>query len=430
MNHHIPFLHRLLGIDIVKVFSLNALSTTVRMLAGMISVKVIAVIIGPSGIAILGQLSNFSTILLGMANGGISNGITKFVAEYKDNETEIKKYISNALHITLICSLLSAIILIVFSRQLSHLILLEEDFFYVFVVFGITILLFTLNTLIISILNGYKEFKHYVKVNIIGTIFGLLYSTFLVVIWGLPGALINAVTFQSIMLFVTFWMCRKMPWMKREFFIQKINKIVISKYFGYSLMTLTTLALVPTSQIFLRGYVISELSATDAGIWEGLNRISGMYLSVITSAFSIYYLPRMSEISNIKELHIELIRCYKVIVPMLLGISITIFFFKHIILWLLFTPEFYPMEKLFVWQLAGDIIKLSSWLLSYMMVAKARTVMYISTEILYTIAYLAISFVLLRINGIVGLTQGYLLSYCIYFISMIILFRRVIFVKS
>ena len=62
--------------DIVKVFSFNAISTLVRMLTGLISVKVVASIIGPCGIALLGQLNNFSTILLGVANGGINSGIT------------------------------------------------------------------------------------------------------------------------------------------------------------------------------------------------------------------------------------------------------------------------------------------------------------------------------------------------------------------
>ena len=87
--------------DIVKVFSFNAISTLVRMLTGLISVKVVASIIGPCGIALLGQLNNFSTILLGVANGGINSGITKYVAEYKEDESAIKKILSNALQITL-----------------------------------------------------------------------------------------------------------------------------------------------------------------------------------------------------------------------------------------------------------------------------------------------------------------------------------------
>lgn len=429
MNHLKSLLHRVMGIDIIKVFSLNALSTFVRMLAGMVSVKVVAVIIGPAGIALLGQLNNFSSILLGMANGGINSGITKYVAEYKDDDNKVKAYISNALRITLVCSFFISLILIFFSKWLSLLILLSEEYFYVFIVFGITTSLFTLNGLVTSILNGYKEFKLYVRVSVLGTIAGLLYSILLVFLWGLPGAMINAVTFQSIMLFVTLWMCRKLAWMNREYFAQKFDKTIVKKYLGYSLMTLTTLALLPTCQMLLRGYVISELSPTDAGIWEGMNRISNMYLSVITSAFSIYYLPRLSEITNPIELRSEIFRCYKVIVPMLFGISVFIFLLKHLVIRTLFTPEFFPMESLFGWQLIGDMFKMCSWLLSYLMIAKAMTSKFVFTEIVFNILYLAFAFIFMRFNGIVGLTQGYLVNYVVYTIAMILVFRNVIILK-
>ena len=135
MNQFKSLLHRIMGIDIIKIFSLNALSTFVRMLAGMVSVKVVAVIIGPAGIALLGQLNNFSSILLGMANGGINSGITKYVAEYKGDENQLKSYISNALRITLVCSLILSLILIFFCKPLSQLILLSDEYYYVFVVF-------------------------------------------------------------------------------------------------------------------------------------------------------------------------------------------------------------------------------------------------------------------------------------------------------
>ena len=123
-----------MGVDIVKVFSLNALATLVRMLTGMISVKVVAVIIGPVGIALLGQLNNFSTILLGMANGGINSGIIKYVAEYKDDDNKVKRYISIAFRITLVCSLVVSLVLIVFCHQLSKLILLSEEYYYIYIV--------------------------------------------------------------------------------------------------------------------------------------------------------------------------------------------------------------------------------------------------------------------------------------------------------
>lgn len=418
-----------MGIDIVKVFSLNAMATLVRMLTGMISVKVVAVIIGPAGIALLGQLNNFNTILLGMANGGINSGITKYVAEYKEDDSHIKKLLSNALRVTVTCTLFISILMILGCVQLSRLILTSEEYYYVFIIFGFTIILYTLNGLLISVLNGYKHFGKYVKVNILGTILGLVYSVALVTVFGLPGALINAVTFQSVVFFITLYMCRKEHWLKWDFFKEKYDRIITQKYLEYSAMTLTTLALLPVSQMILRGYVISDLSATDAGIWEGMNRISSMYLNILTTSFSIYYLPRISEINDSIELRREIIRCYKVIVPLLLGISIIVFFSKHFILWLLFTPDFYPMEALFGWQLAGDIIKMCAWLLSYILVAKARITLFITTEIVFSITYLSLCFLFLHFNGIVGMVQGNFVNCILYLLTFIFLFKRTLLVK-
>ena len=423
-------LHRLAGVDIVKVFSFNALSTLLRMLAGMVSVKVVATIIGPAGIALLGQLNNFNTILLGVANGGIGSGVTKYVAEYRDDESAIKKYFSNALRITLVCSLFVAVVLIFGCRQLSQLILRSDEYGYVFVFFGFTISLYTLNGLLIAIVNGYKQFKKYVAINVSGTIVGLLYSVTLVFFFGLSGALINAVTFQSIVFFITLWMCRKMPWMKKEYFKEKFDRLVTKRYLGYSLMTIVSLSLLPVSQMLLRGYVISELSMSEAGIWEGMNRISSMYLSVITTAFSVYYLPRLSELSDPNDLHREVMKCYKVIIPMLLCAGTAIYFLRYFILWLLFTPSFYPMSNLFGWQLAGDFFKICSWLLSFVMVAKARTKMFIITEIAFTLLYVSFCFFFLRMNGVVGLTQGYLCNYILYMVTMVIIFRSILFVRK
>ena len=241
--------------DIVKVFSFNAISTLVRMLTGLISVKVVASIIGPCGIALLGQLNNFSTILLGVANGGINSGITKYVAEYKEDESAIKKILSNALQITLFFTFIVSLGLIILHNQLSRLVMLSDEYGYVFLIFGFTIFLYTLNTLLISILNGYKEFKRYVIVNISGTIVGLLFTICFVFSMGLKGALISAVSYQSVVFFITFWICRKAPWLSVIYYRERLDRKMLRRFLNYSAMTLVSLSVVPVSQMLFLKYL-------------------------------------------------------------------------------------------------------------------------------------------------------------------------------
>lgn len=424
------FFKRIVKADIVKVFSFNAISTLIHMCTGLISIKVVASIIGPSGVAILGQLNNLNSMLQGLAAGGIRSGVTKFIAEHKDDEGKVRNYIGNALRISAVFTLFISLVCVLGSNLLSERVMLSTEYGYVFIVLGFTIFLFTLNSLLISVLNGFKEFKKYVVVNIASSIVSLVFSVTLCLLWGLKGAMINAVTFQSVVLIVTVVQCRKCTWFKlSNFWVSRDNEI-IRQYMQYTLMTLVTLSISPVSQMILRGYVICEISATEAGWWEGMNRISHVYLSVITTSLSVYILPRMSEITDKWKLKQEIFKCYKFIIPMLFGCIILIYLLRYFIIWLLFTPDFYPMENLFIWQLLGDFFKIASWLLSFLMLAKAKTKAFIITEILFGLNGLCIKFALVNMLGTVGLNIGYMLNYILYLICMIWLFRDIVFCKK
>lgn len=430
MNRIKEFIKRILKVDIIKVFSLNAISTLVHMCTGLISIKVVASIIGPSGVAILGQLNNLNSVLQGLAAGGIRSGVTKFIAEHKNDENKVRDYISNALRVLAFFTLVISLVCIFGHQLLSEKVMLSPHYGYIFIVLGLTIFLFTLNSLLISVLNGFKEFEKYVAINISSSIVSLIYSVTLCLLWGLKGAMISAVTFQSVVFFVTLYQCRKCSWFKVDNFFGAKENNILKQYLQYTLMALTTLCIVPVSQMILRGYVISEISMVEAGWWEGLNRISAMYLSVITTSLSVYVLPRMSEITDKWEIKQELIKCYKFIVPMLLSCIITIYLLRHFIIWLLFTPEFYPMESFFIWQLIGDFFKITSWLLSFLMLAKAKTKLFISTEVFFGFFMFGISSVFVRELGTVGLNIGYMINYIVYFIVMVIVFKDVVFCKK
>ncbi|MEI2709115.1 MAG: hypothetical protein V9E96_08905 [Chitinophagaceae bacterium] len=81
---------KLKNIPIVKVSSLTAVATAVRVLTNLVLSKVLAVTVGASGIALVGQIINGSNIFMNIASGGLSQGITKYIAE-TDDEKEKKK---------------------------------------------------------------------------------------------------------------------------------------------------------------------------------------------------------------------------------------------------------------------------------------------------------------------------------------------------
>ena len=129
------------------------------------------------------------------------------------------------------------------------------------------------------------------------------------------------------------------------------------------------------------------------------------------------------------EIKREIVKAYKVIVPMLLVAFTLVYLLRTVMIRILFTPEFLPMENLFFWQLAGDFFKICSWLLSFLLVAKSMTKAFVSTEVLFSLNFVILGFLFMRMNGVVGINQAYLVNYVVYLICMVFIFRRILYVK-
>ena len=414
--------------DLIKVFSLTALSTSVKMVTALITTKVVAIIVGPSGVALLGQLTNFVTIILNLASGGINNAITKYIAEYKESDSKITALLSTAFRIIAVCSVVAAVIMVLFNERISRWILFSEEYGFVFVVFGLTVIFYAINNMLISAVNGFKCFRLYTILNIAGSILGVIFSVIFVLTMGLSGAMIATVTYQSIVLGVTVVLLRKELWFKISRFTDKLNKKIFWQFLKFSLASIVFIVSAPISQMLLRGYVIADISESQAGIWEGMNRISMMYMMVISMSLTVYYIPRLSELHTKEEIREEIIKAYKFLVPLLLVGFVLVYFLRHIIIWILYTPDFVSMERLFGWQLLLDMVKAVSFVVAYLLIAKAKVFIYTVTTLVFSALYLSVGYILLRIqNDVVGIIQGELLTQTLYFITIVFILRKTLF---
>jgi PST family polysaccharide transporter len=368
---------------------------------------------------------------MNIATGGITAGVTKYIAQYKNDNDLIKSYVGTAVKITLFFSVVCGLFLVFGASFLSSKILLDPKYSFVFIIFGVTLNFYTLNTLLLAIINGYKQFNLYVKISIVSSMVGLLLSLALVIPFGVSGALLNTVTSQSFVFIIAFFLAKKahIVCLSKDHLWSKFDKLKIIQYFRFALMTLVSAFTVPVSQLIIRGFIIDSFSLQTAGWWEGMNRLSGMYLMIITSSFGVYYLPKLSELSNNGDLKREIKTAYKVIIPCLLVGLPCVYFGRFFIIKILFSPEFLEMSDLFFWQLVGDFFKISSWLMAYLMVAKSMAKYFIVTEIVFSVSYMTLVRVLVKIIGLQGVVLGYAINYLIYFAVMyFFIYRRLTFV--
>ena len=408
-----------------KTSILNGIAVLVRVITGFLLNKILAVYVGPSGYATMGQFQNFIQMVTSFSGGAINTGVIKYTAEYYEDAEKQRGIWRTAGSLVLICSFIFALLIILFNVQLSSYIFNTEKYRSVFIWFAIFLIFFNFNALFLAILNGKKEIVKLVIANILGSVFSLVITSMLAIQYQLYGALVALSIYQSLAFFVTLILCYRATWFKLSYLFGKIDPSITKRLGAFVVMALVSAVCVPLSQIAIRYYLTKEFSLEYAGYWEAMIRLSATYLMLVTTTLSVYYLPRLSELTNIIDIKKEVYRGYQFIFPLALIAGLFVYLCRDLIIRILFTDSFLPMEQLFLWQMIGDALKIGSWILAFLMLSKAMTKLFVITEILFAISSVVLTIAGTKLFGFEGVSIAHIVNYAVYWIFMaVFVFKR------
>ncbi|MFT0213777.1 O-antigen translocase [Pseudomonas sp. F1_0610] len=405
---------------LIKTSILNAIAVIIKMLTLLGINKILAIYVGPAGYAALGQFQNAVQMITTFASGAVNTGVVKYTAEYHaDPDKQIAVW-RTAGTITIYGSLFSALLIAILNKPLAQWFLQDQSYGSVFLWFSATLVFFTLNTLLLAILNGKKDVVKYVIANILGSIFTLIITTVMAVKFGIYGALVSLAIYQSLAFFVTLIICLKAPWFRIGNLYGKVDKKVAINLAKYTAMAVTSAVCVPLTQIFIRNHIGQTLGWESAGYWEAMWRLSSAYLLFFTTVLGVYYLPRISEITDFKELKKEIWAGYKLIFPLTVFSGLLVYLLRDWIIVFLFSKDFLPMSSLFAWQMVGDSLKIASWLLAYIMLGRAYVKLFIVSEIFFSLFFCFMVFNFTSYFKLEAASIAYAINYLFYFIFIFI----------
>lgn len=413
---------------LIRTSLLNAIAVGIRLISMLVLNKILALEIGPHGYGLVGQLQNTITSITAIASAGVGTGITKYTAEYNSQTDKRREIWVTASFLGFVFSLIVATLLILFRNEFSLKLFKTDEYADILIWVAVCLVFYVFNTLLLSIINGLKEIGLFVAANIANSLVALLVTGILVWLYDLEGALIALAINQSISCIATIFLIRKKKWFKYNNFVGKPSSATILKLSQFSLMAVATSVLGPLSIIVVRDILIVNAGLTAAGYWEAMTRISSLYLMLITTPLSAYYLPKLSELTDKLDLRSELTRGLTLLVPLTILIAIVIYILRDFIISLLFSDAFMPMKDLFLWQLIGDVVRVAAWLLSFFLISKSLTKEFLIVETFATLTFIMISNEFIKEYGVLGVTIAYLFNNFIYLFLLILVvvksFRR------
>ena len=413
---------------LVKVAQLNSVNLSVRILAGILTSKAIAVFIGVEGMALIGNIRNFVSASQSFAIMGMYKGLVHYVSKFKNNSFRLSETLSTAYYIGFFATILLSFSIYLNADTLNQFLFSDNyNFAYIIKIFSLALPFYAINMFCFSILNGFSKYKILLIINIIGQVLGLGITLVLIYQNNIDGALIAAVIAPSLVFLITL-----IGIINRKSFVSLINIRsaninMIRRFAPFVVMAGVSAIAIPLVMIFIRNYIIDNIGLKQAGFWEAMNRISDYYLMFINSLLALYIIPKFSEIKAKEKLKEELVKLYKTVLP-ILGIGIVvIFILKGLIVRIVFTAEFLPTKDLFFWQLLGDFVKVFAMILAYQFIAKKMFLHFVIIELFLVIILYLSSVFFIDIFGLQGAVVGHFFSYLLQLGIILLIFNNSIF---
>jgi PST family polysaccharide transporter len=414
--------------NFIKTSIYSAASTTTSLLVKLITNKIIAVYLGTNGMFLIGQLKDFLKIGNTLGTMGIETGNVKYSSEINKRENKFKDLLSTSFKIHLYTSLIIITLILIFYNYLTLPLTekLSEINNYSFkYILCFSILCFSIQTFIMSVLNGLKKIRIFILINIVATIISAGVLIFLVINYLTIGAYYALILSPIITLITALIICLFLKPFKLNF-LNSIFKIQHLKNLSkFSLMAIIAPICLIGATFIVRYYISEKFGANYAGSWEAMWRISAIYLLFLTTTFKFYLVPTFTNLEK-NGLKKEVFKIWKTTLPIIIIITLAVYISKDLIINILFTSEFKLVNSLILLHLLGDIVKINCWVLGNILVAKAKTTHFILFQIEWSIVFVVLSIILANKYGFAGLSIAYFTTYLIHFLLLNIYFRKLL----
>lgn len=417
------YFKKIARLQLYRVASLNGLSVGLRILAGVVSSKVLAVYVGPAGMTLVAHLRNALSALETVGLLGFQNGVVKYLAEYKTNPDRQKAFLGAILPWLLLVWLLVGVLLYAFSGFWSDVVFGAgtslSDVVKILAFFAPLLFASVFSTLV---LNGLGAYRKLLYANIFGNLTGLALSVWLIVEHQTKGALLALILAPTLLLVANLYQLRGLlRWPGFNFG----NSTSVFRNLGaFSLMALVSALIGPLVFIGIRHKLVEGWGMEAGGYWEGMQRIASYYFLFISTLITLYFFPRLSSARTPLQTGRVFWAYFRGVLPVFFAGLLLVYLLRSWIVIFLFSAEFEPMESLFLWQLAGDFFKAASLVLGYGFFAKKLTRAFIVAELLSlgTLYVTSVSFIAMA--GVEGVVAAHAFTYFIYFIGLAMYFRR------
>lgn len=412
--------------SIFKATSLFGGVQVYQILIQIIKSKFVAVLLGPAGVGIMGLYQSGLQLIQQISSMGLSQSAVRDVSEANGSNDiqRVAKTVTVVRKLVWVTGILGLVLVACFSPLLSKTSFGNYDYTIPFIILSVTLLLDQLSAGQRVVLQGLRRLKDLAKCSAFGVTFGLITSVPLYYWLGIEGIVPTLILNSLCSLLLSWFYSRKIKVEKvkvtpKQTFEQGKLMLVMGVSMSISGILSTVVAYA------IRGFIQANGGVEQVGLYQAGFVIMTTYVGMVMNAIATDYYPRLAAINKDNQKCREAVSQQGEIGVMILAPMLTLcLVFMPFVLKILYSDKFLAANEFISWACLGMMLRLASWVISFLFVAKAESTLFMANELSANAYTLLFSILGYKFWGLQGIGLAFALNYLIYFLQVYLIARH------
>lgn len=403
--------------QILRSTSIIGGASVINILVGLVRMKVLAVVLGPAGVGLVGLLQQLMGTASTIAGLGMNSAGTRQIAEAAglEDRATISAAQRALLWATLLLASIGGVIFWLLREPLAQLFFNNTSKSGLIGWLALGVALSVAAGSQGAMLTGLRRIGDLARISVFSALLSTAITVPALIAWGEQAIMIlllapPAASFIFGLLYLLRLPKNNLPHTSVSELTQQWSILL---KLGSALMFSALITI--GGQLAVRALVQKELGTESLGYFTATWTLSVTYIGFVLGAMGTDYYPRLTAVIRDKEAATRMVNDQTEVALLLAGpVFVAMMGLAPFIIALLYSTAFAPATEILRWQILGDILKVISWPLGFIMLASGTGKTFILTEALGIGVFVLTVALGLTPLGVKATGMAFLIMYVVY----------------
>jgi len=407
--------------QILKSSALIGGSSVFGFVIGAVRTKATAALLGPAGFGLNGLFASIQDLARCLAAMGIAtSGVRQIAAAVgSKDEHRLARTVVVLRRVTVILGVLGALALAIFAKPIAEVTFKSEGVDAAkhapeVALLGLAVLFFTIAGGQDAVIQGSRRIKNLALISVIGSVLGVVVAVPTLYFLGTRGIVPSMVFVAGISCALSWWFGQKIKIVPVRVVAREVRQESAAlfklglAFLGSGLLTMGAAYAIRT--------MVSRIDGLDAaGFYHSAWSLAGMYATVVLQAMGADFYPRLAGVANDDAECNRLVNEQAQVSLLLSGPGlIATLTLAPLVIAIFYTPEFKAAVEPLRWICLGMALRVLSWPMGFIIVAKAQQVKFMMIEVIATVVHVGLAYIGVKFFGVNGAGMAFLGLYVVH----------------